>query len=624
MNSMALLERLLVNRPGLRPGSSRAYLTAAVMVVLATAVRLLLAPALSGEQFITFFAAVMLTAFLCGGAAGMLAVALSALFAWAFIVVPAFDLEYAYSVVLFLVVAGLNVALIWALRASLVRVGHLNASLRDSEMRYRTLADNASDLITLGEAEGGPLYVSPASRRLLGYEPEELSALRPESLVHPDDQDTLVRNLRTVSAEVPVIKSIQRVRHKNGAYISLEAILNWVAAGPGERPRILTVVRDITERKVAEDAAARHQVLLDDAISAIDDGIAIYDSEERLIVANAAMSRLSGGPADLLRPGRTFTEVIDRVRTGYQGISEEAFAAFRSRRTTQFRAADGVPDEYIQSPSDWIEIRDFRTREGGTVSVVSDITALKTAALELDRARAKAETANLAKTRFMAAASHDLRQPLQTIVLLEGILKQKVTNPEAESVVDQIGISLNAMTDMLDTLLQVNQLEAGIVKPVIEDFAVGDLLERLRAEIGYHAEANGLVLHVVHSSAIVCSDARLLEQILRNLLSNAIKYTMHGKILLGCRRRGALLSIDVMDTGLGIPHHQIEAIFEEFHQIDNPARDRRRGLGLGLSIVQRLSHLLAHPVKVRSVLGKGSVFSVEVPRGDVRRLRVKA
>jgi PAS domain S-box-containing protein len=614
MKPTSFLERLLVERPGLRPGSWGAYLAAAAMVAVATAVRLLLAPLLDGVQFITFFAAVMLAALLCGGAAGMLSIALSALSAWAFIMEPAFAFEHAYAVGLFLVLGSLDVVLISALRASVARGRHLNASLRDGEIRYRMLADNASDLITLGDVERNPLYISPASRRLLGYEPEELSALSPESLVHPDDRETLLRNLRSISAEIPIIKSIQRVRHKNGAYIWLEAILNWIAAGPNGKPKILTVVRDITERKAAEDAAARLQALLNDAITAIDDGIAIYDSEERLIVANSAMSRLCGGPADLLEPGRTFSEVIDRVRTGYGSVNDEAFSVFRSKRTAQFRSADGVPDEYIQPAGAWLEIRDFRTREGGAVSVVSDITALKTTAIELDRARASAEAANIAKSRFLAAASHDLRQPLQTISLLGGILKQKVTDPEAASIIDQLGISLNAMAGMLDTLLEVNQLEAGIVNPVIEDFAIDNLLERLRAELGYHAEAKGLALHVVRSSAIVRSDPRLLEHIVRNLLSNAIKYTNQGKILLGCRRLGSLLRIDVIDTGIGIPQDQMEAIFGEFHQIDNPARDRRRGLGLGLSIVQRLSNLLAHPVKVRSVLGKGSLFSVEVPR----------
>jgi PAS domain S-box-containing protein len=616
MKSASLLERLLVDRRGLRSGSWGASLTATAIVAAATALRLILEPWLEGAQFITFFAAVFLATFLCGRGAGFLAVALSALSAWAFIMAPAFAFEHIYALMLFCVLAALDVVIISALVAALARVGHLNASLRDSEMRYRTLADNASDLITLRDIDRHPQYISPACRRLLGYEPEEFGALEPEDLVHPDDLETLLHIHRTLSAEVPTAKSIQRVRHKNGSYVWHEAVHNWVAAGTDGHPQILTVVRDITERKAAEDATARLQVLLNDAVSAIDDGIAIYDSQERLIVANAAMRRLAAGPPDLLEPGRTFTEVVDHVRTGYSRMDEKTFAAFRSWRTAQFRAADGIPHEQFLFDGNWILLKDFRTREGGVVSVASDITALKWAAIELDSARAKAEAANIAKSRFLAAASHDLRQPLQTIALLEGILREMVIDPKASSIVDKLGMSLNAMSDMLDALLEINQLEAGIVEPVIQDFAIGDLLERLRAELSYHAEAKGLALHVVRNRAIVRSDPKLLERIVRNLLSNAIKYTQKGKILIGCRRHGAALCIEVMDTGIGIPDDQIQLIFEEFHQVDNPARDRRHGLGLGLSIVQRLSNLLGHQIRVRSVLRKGSVFSVEVPIGD--------
>jgi PAS domain S-box-containing protein len=615
MKSVPLLERLLVDRRGLRPGSWGSYLVATAIVAAATALRLMLEPWLAGTQFITFFAAVFLAAFLCGRGAGFFAVALSALSDWAFIMAPAFAFEHIYVLILFCVLTALSVLIISALRAVLARVARLNASLRDSEMRYRTLADNASDLITLRDIDGRAQYVSPASRRLLGYEPEELGALRPDDLVHPDDLEAVVRSQRTLSADIPVTKSVQRVRHKNGSYVWLEAAHNWVAPGADGHPHILTVVRDITERKVAEDAAARLQALLTDAVSAIDDGIAIYDSQERLIVANAAMRRLAGGPADLLEPGRTFTEVVDHVRTGHSHMDEKTFAAFRSWRTAQFRAADGTPHEQRLADGNWILLKDFRTREGGAVSVVSDITALKCAAIELDSARAKAEAANIAKSRFLAAASHDLRQPLQTIALLEGLLRDVVTDPPALSLIDKLGMSLKAMSDMLDTLLEVNQLEAGIIEPAIQDFAIGDLLERLRAELRYHAEAKGLALHVVRSSAIVRSDSKLLERVVRNLLSNAIKYTQKGKILIGCRRHGAALCIEVMDTGIGIPDDQIQLIFEEFHQVDNPARDRRLGLGLGLSIVQRLSNLLGHQIRVRSILRKGSVFSVEVPLG---------
>jgi two-component system CheB/CheR fusion protein len=171
------------------------------------------------------------------------------------------------------------------------------------------------------------------------------------------------------------------------------------------------------------------------------------------------------------------------------------------------------------------------------------------------------------------------------------------------------------MAGMLDKLLDINQLEAGIVTAAITDFPVKHLLEELRTELTYHAATDGLDWRVVPSSLTVRSDPRLLEQIIRNLLSNAVKYTNKGKILLGCRRRGDKLRIEVRDTGPGIPELELQAIFEEFHQLDNPARERSKGLGLGLAIVQRLADLLGHKIDVRSRLGAGSVFTIEVPLG---------
>ncbi len=170
---------------------------------------------------------------------------------------------------------------------------------------------------------------------------------------------------------------------------------------------------------------------------------------------------------------------------------------------------------------------------------------------------------------------------------------------------------------MLDKLLDINQLEAGIVRPSIVDFPINRLLEEMRTEFTYHTETNGLGWRVVPSRLTVRSDPRLLEQIIRNLVSNAVKYTTEGKLLLGCRRRGDMLRIEVWDTGAGIPELELQAIFEEFHQLDNPARERSKGLGLGLAIVQRLSDLLGHKIDVRSRLGRGSVFSIEVPLGRV-------
>ena len=183
---------------------------------------------------------------------------------------------------------------------------------------------------------------------------------------------------------------------------------------------------------------------------------------------------------------------------------------------------------------------------------------------------------------------------------------------KAQTLVARLDATLGAMSGMLNTLLDINQIEAGTVHAEVVEFPINDLLERLRDEFAYHAQAKRLVLRVVPCSLVIRSDPRLLEQMIRNLLSNAMKYTRRGKVLLGCRRREGGLSIEVWDTGIGMPEAELQAIFEEYHQIDNPARARSLGLGLGLSIVQRLGKLLGHRVHVRSRPGKGSVFAIDV------------
>ena len=257
----------------------------------------------------------------------------------------------------------------------------------------------------------------------------------------------------------------------------------------------------------------------------------------------------------------------------------------------------------------------YRTRDDraeGVVITFADITERRRVADELGAAKRQAELANVAKSRFLAAASHDLRQPLQTLALLQGLLAKTVEGDRAQKLVARIDETLSAISGMLNTLLDINQIEAGTVHADMASFPVDALFDRLRDEFTYPAQSKRLALRVISCGLSIHSDQRLLEQIIRNLLSNAIKYTKRGKVLLGCRRHKEMLSIEVWDTGIGIPEEELHAIFEEYHQLDNPARERSRGLGLGLSIVQRLGRLLGHRVRVRSWPGKGSVFAIEV------------
>jgi two-component system CheB/CheR fusion protein len=258
----------------------------------------------------------------------------------------------------------------------------------------------------------------------------------------------------------------------------------------------------------------------------------------------------------------------------------------------------------------------YRTSDSqvdGVVISYHDITQQKHAAKSLETARHLAEMSNAKKSEFLAAASHDLRQPLQTLLLLHGLLEPIVTDDKAKKLVARIGMTLASMSSMLDVLLDINRIDAGVIKVGKAEFEIGDLLKRLGYEFTYHAEAKNLEFRVVACRSHIVSDPALLEQMLRNLLANALKFTKDGKILLGCRRNGTKLRIQIWDTGVGIDNREIDTIFNEYHQLDAADGDAdHRGLGLGLAIVKRMVNLLGHRIDVASHVNKGTVFSLEV------------
>jgi two-component system CheB/CheR fusion protein len=356
----------------------------------------------------------------------------------------------------------------------------------------------------------------------------------------------------------------------------------------------------------------------DRIINTIRQSLVVLDEKQRIIFANRAFYRLFA-----VIPEKTIGQHL--VDVGDHRLDVPALRDFLGLLQAEGAAIEDYEIE-IELPAlgrrvlllNAERIRGEHETTCEIVVAIDDVTERKRAETMLKSAKWHAERANLSKSRFLAAASHDLRQPLQSLSLVRGILTKKVKdkkNEEALTLIARLNETAGALSGMLDTLLDINQLEASIVHPEKVDFPINDLLERLKTEFAYHTGAHGLVWHVVPCRLNIWSDPRLLEQIIRNLLSNAVKYTERGKILLGCRRRGDKLRIEVWDTGTGIPEGQLHAIFEEFHQLDNPARERSRGLGLGLSIVQRLGKLLGHSVDVHSRPGKGSSFVVEAPLG---------
>jgi signal transduction histidine kinase/CheY-like chemotaxis protein len=223
-----------------------------------------------------------------------------------------------------------------------------------------------------------------------------------------------------------------------------------------------------------------------------------------------------------------------------------------------------------------------------------------------------AERAERDKTRFLAAASHDLRQPMHAISLMVGLLRPRATGAERE-VVERLERSIESLDALFDTILDLSKLDAGVVKPAIAEVPLRALFESIEMHFAPQAAAKQLALAVFPTRAIAATDRAVLERLLRNLISNAIKYTPRGKVLIGCRRRGGRLRIGVWDTGIGIAPENLGRVFEEYFQASARPRDRSEGLGLGLSIVKRLARLLGSEVEVASTPGRGSCFSLEVP-----------
>lgn len=244
------------------------------------------------------------------------------------------------------------------------------------------------------------------------------------------------------------------------------------------------------------------------------------------------------------------------------------------------------------------------------------VDELKRQNLIAEQARVSAEEASRSKSRFFAAANHDLRQPLHSLGLFATALRNGSVDEAGRKLIDQIVLCTESLEQLFDNLLDISRLDAGQVQVKRETVHVNTVFERVRRTFAVPAEEKGLKLRVRPTRAIISTDATLLFRVLSNFVTNAIRYTDKGSVLVACRKRGNRVSIEVWDTGIGIPAEQHERVFEEFYQLNNPERDRTRGLGLGLATVKRISGLLEHPLRLRSAPGRGSRFSIEVPMAD--------
>jgi two-component system CheB/CheR fusion protein len=493
----------------------------------------------------------------------------------------------------------------------------LNSQLSETIERERATANDLQN--TMNSSEIAMLFLdgnlairlfTPAAKAMFSVIASDIGRPLADLARLVNDTRLLADARMVLAGEVPPNREVQA---DSGAWYT-RRILPYRTQDDRVEGVVVTFT-DISERKKAERAIEAERSYSENIINTISQPLVVLDDELHVISASRSFY-----DAFSVEPEETVGRQLDAVDDGRLDIAPLRGFLDRLRRG---ELIEDHPVE-IELPASGtrsllmsaLEIREEPPGTRKILVTIDDITERKRASEALEAARRIAEQANLGKSRFLAAASHDLRQPLQTLSLLRGILAKRIKDQSGARLIGKLDETLGAMSGMLNTLLDINQLEAGIVRPEISEFPVGILLDRLKTEFAYHVAPKQLGWHVVASGLSVRSDQRLLEQTLRNLLSNAVKYTERGKILLGCRRRGDKLRLEVWDTGIGIPEGQLGAIFEEFHQLDNAARERNRGIGLGLSIVQRISDLLGHTVDVRSWLGHGSVFAIEVPLAE--------
>jgi Na+/proline symporter/signal transduction histidine kinase/CheY-like chemotaxis protein len=391
--------------------------------------------------------------------------------------------------------------------------------------------------------------------------------------------------------------------------------------------------------KLLDDAnAAIHynREILQTALDHVRQGIAVFDKNLHLVCWNRQFGEILALPPQLTRVGTPLDHLL-RFHAEHGAADRDVADVFVRERLARYVASSEPFLERFAERDLVMEVRANPMPDGGIVTTFTDITPSVKAAEELERAneslerrvrerteeltrlntelgRAKgeAEQANVSKTRFLAAASHDILQPLNAARLYVTSLIERQGGGNDAQLVGNIDASLDAVEEIFGALLDISRLDTGAMKPEITSFRMDELLRQLEVEFTPLAQERGLRLQFMPCSLAVESDRRLLRRLLQNLISNAIKYTPRGRVLVGCRRRRRRLRIDVYDTGLGVPSSKKRAIFQEFHRLDQGAKVAR-GLGLGLSIVERIARVLDYKIGVVSTVGRGSHFSVEAP-----------
>jgi len=430
-----------------------------------------------------------------------------------------------------------------------------------------------------------------------------------------------------------------------------ERLLSGAIGGASARRMLTTALRgtgmDLGEVVSLLDEASQelrfNRELLSSTLEHISQGISVVDADMRLVAWNRRYLEMFDYPDGMVYVGRPVADLIrwnaEHGQFGSGGIDPAEIEEQVAKRIAYMRQGSPYVFERVRADGSVFEMRGRPMPGGGYVTTYSDVTEYKrvenalieanetlehrvaertgelSVALEAQRrAKQEAEAANLSKTRFLAGASHDLLQPLNAARLFSSALSARAQeDPETRQLVERIDRALKNAEELLEGLLDTSKLDSGVLQPEFSAISALRLAESLHEQFAPLATARGLELRVHVPDIWLCSDRRLLRRILQNFLGNALRYTHHGGVLLALRKRGEMAEWQVWDTGPGIPPEHVKTVFEEFQRLDQPSPWGEKGLGLGLSICERIARMLNLPIGVDSKLGSGSVFRLKVP-----------
>lgn len=539
------------------------------------------------------------------------------------------------------------------LKHALSNLEHTNTALtianEEAETARTRLADaidSLSEGFALFDAEDR-LVLSNSTFR--GFYPEVEDAIRPGMTFEAFLRAILERDALAIPRSEHESWIEQRLQqHRNPGDTILLGLANgrWIQVS--ERPTkngTVGIYADVTEIKKDESQRREREleeksIQLTATLDNLAQGVSVFDHRHHLAYWNKHFIWLTGLSQPLVREGMRFDQIlgspeVKRAFPDTDMVTDLVDWLRYEGGARPFRA------EYHRRDGVVIEVRRNAIPDGGFVSTYTDVTEQRrtakvleeaketleirvqerTAELtelngQLQTAKAMAEEANLSKTKFLAAASHDLLQPLNAARLFVSALLDSDPSDDVNRLIDRVYTALESVDGLLKALFDISKLDTGTVTPEWREFPVDILLEALASEFALMAENKGLVFRVVPSRVVIKSDMLLLRRILQNFVSNAVRYTTKGQVLLGCRRKGDSLSIQIWDSGPGIREEHQRAVFDEFQRFVHPDSGIDTGFGLGLAIAQRSARILNHPLTLHSVAGQGSMFAVEVPYGS--------